>query len=67
MKHRDLWLENQALGREDPLEKGMATHPSILAGEFRGQRGLEGYSSGGGRELDTTERLTTTHKNKNLI
>ena len=24
----------QSLGQEDPLEKGMATHPSILAGEI---------------------------------
>ena len=30
--------ETQArpLGREDPLEKGMATHSSILAGELHG-------------------------------
>ena len=26
------------LDQEDPLEKGMATHSSILAGEFHGQR-----------------------------
>ena len=32
------------LGQEDPLEKEMATHSSILAGEFHGQRSLEGYS-----------------------
>ena len=25
---------------EDPLEKGMATRSSILAGEFRGQKSL---------------------------
>ena len=25
------------LGQEDPLEKGMATHWSIFAGEFQGQ------------------------------
>ena len=28
----------RSLGLEAPLEKGMATHSSILAGEFRGQR-----------------------------
>ena len=28
----------QSLGREDPLEKEMVTHSSILAGEFHGQR-----------------------------
>ena len=32
------------LGWEDPLEKGMATHSTILSGEFHGQRSLTGYS-----------------------
>ena len=43
-------------GREDPLEKEMATHSSIL-GESPGQRSLVGYSPWGRRESDTTERL----------
>ena len=30
------------LGGEDPLEEGMATHSSILAGESHGQRTLVG-------------------------
>ena len=30
----------QGLGWEDPLEEGMATHSSILAGESPGQRSL---------------------------
>ena len=34
----------QSLGQEDPLEKGMATHSSILAGEFHGQRSVAGYN-----------------------
>ena len=29
-------------GWEDPLEKGIATHSGILAGESRGQRSLVG-------------------------
>ena len=29
-------------GLEDPLEKGVATHSSILAGKFHGQRSLVG-------------------------
>ena len=33
---RETWA--QSLGREDPLEKGMATHSSILAGELHGQK-----------------------------
>ena len=32
------------LGQEDPLEKGMATHASILTGKSHGQRSLVGYS-----------------------
>ena len=42
------------LGWEDPLEEGMATHSSILAWRIHGQRSLEGYSSQGCKELDTT-------------
>ena len=30
----------QGLGCEDPLDEGMATHSSILAGESPGQRSL---------------------------
>ena len=48
----------QPLGQEDPLEKGMATHSSILAGESHGQRSVAGYSPWGRKELDTTEWLT---------
>ena len=33
----------QSLGQEDPLEKGMATHFSILAWRIHGQRSLAGY------------------------
>lgn len=39
---------------EDPLEKGMSTHSSILPGEFDGQRSLAGYSAWDLIELDTT-------------
>ena len=34
----------QFLGREDPLEKEMATHPVFLPGESHGQKSLVGYS-----------------------
>ena len=43
-----------SLGREDPLAKEMATHHSILAGKFHGQRSLTDCSPGGRKELDTT-------------
>ena len=47
----------QSLGRENPLEKEMATHSSILAWKSHGQRNLVGYSPWGRKESDTTERL----------
>ena len=44
-----------SLGREDPLEKGMATTPVFLPGEFHGQRSLVAYNSWGHKELDVAE------------
>ena len=35
---QETWV--QSLGQEDPLEKEMATHSSILSGESHGQRSL---------------------------
>ena len=37
------------------LEEEMATHSSILAGEYHGQKSLVGYSPWGHKESDTTE------------
>ena len=48
------------MSREDPLEKGMATHSVFLTGEFHGQRKLGAYSPGGRKELGMTEQLTLT-------
>ena len=45
----------QSLGWEDPLQKGMATHSSILVWESHGQRSLAGYSPWGRKESDMTE------------
>ena len=50
----------QSLGREDPLEKGIATHSIFLSGESHGQRWLAGYSSKDCKELDMTETNTCT-------
>ena len=49
----ETWV--QSLRQEDPLQKGMATHSSILAGESHGQRSLVGYSLWSHKESDTTE------------
>ena len=60
VKNLPVMWETQArsLDWEDPLEEGMATHSSIPTGKAHGQRSLAGYSPGGRRESDTTERLT---------
>ena len=55
----------QSQHQDDPLEKGMATHSSILAGESHRQRSLASYSPWGRKELDTTEQLT--HKEVMIV
>ena len=54
----ETWV--QSLGWEDPLEKEMATHSSILARKSHGQRSLVGYSSWGRKESDMTKQLYFT-------
>ena len=44
-----------SLGREDPLEKGMATYSSILPGEFHGTEEPGGLQSMHPKESDMTE------------
>ena len=46
-----------SLGQEDPLEKGMITHSSILAWEIPWTEELVGYSPKDRKESDMTERL----------
>ena len=48
----------QSLGWEDPLEKGKATHSSILAWRSHEPRSLVGYSVWGCKELNMTEQLS---------
>ena len=48
---QETWV--QYLGQEDPLEKGMITHCSILTLEIHGQRSLAGYSPWDLKELST--------------
>ena len=51
----------RSLAGEDPLEKGMATHSSILAWIILWQRSLASYSPWCCKESDMTEQLNT-HK-----
>ena len=53
---QETWVK--LLGWEDLLEKGMATTPGFLPGEFLGQRGLVGYSPRGRKESDQSKWLT---------
>ena len=49
-------MEVRSLGWEDPLEKEMAAHSSILAGKPHGQRSLAGYSPWGHKEVGMTNQ-----------
>ena len=48
----------QFLGQEDPLEKGMAIHSSLLAWKIPWTEETGGLQSVGVTESDTTEQLT---------
>ena len=51
----------QSLGQEGPLEKGMATHSSILVWKIPWTEESAGPNPWGHKESDTTELLTHTH------
>ena len=59
----ETWV--QSLGREDPMEEGMATPLQYSCLENpHGQKSLVGYSPWGHKGSDTTEQLSTTqHRN----
>ena len=59
---QETWV--QFLGWEDPLEKAMATHSSILAWKPHGHRSLVGCRPWGHKELGPTERLLLYKLNK---
>ena len=48
----------QSLSWEDPVDKEMAAHSSILAWKIPWTQSLVGYSPWGCQELDMTEPLT---------
>ena len=53
-------IQVQSLGWEDPLEKGMATHSSILAWRIPWTEDPGGYSPWCYKELGTTEGTNTS-------
>ena len=56
---KEPWV--RSLGCEDPLEKGMVTHSSILAWRTARTEEPGGLPSMGSQEPDTTEQVTHTH------
>ena len=56
---QETWV--QSLGREDPLEKEMATHSSILAWKIAWTEEPGRLQSMRSQESDTTERLNHHH------
>ena len=56
----ETWVPS--LGREDPLEKEMATHSSILAWKIQWTEDPGRLQSMGHKESDTTERLQKKKK-----
>ena len=63
LKNLPAMLETQvqSLGQEDPLERGMATHSSILAWRIPWTEEPGGLRPWGHKELDMTGRQTNTH------
>ena len=53
---RETWV--RSLGQEDTLEKGMATHSSVLAWRIPWTEEPGGLQSMGSQELDTAKPLT---------
>ena len=53
---QETWV--QSLGQADPLEKGRATHSSVLAWRIPWTEEHGGLQSVGSQELDTTEAVT---------
>ena len=53
----------QSLGREDPLQKEMATTPVFLPGESHGQRRLAGYNPWGHKSWTRQSNWKTTSHN----
>ena len=62
----ETWVQSPTW--EDPLEKGMATHTSILAWRIPWtEEPGRVYNPWGCKELDTTEQLSLIHSIYNFI
>ena len=61
---QETWVPS--LGREDPLEKGMTTHSSVLAWRIPWTEEPGRLSPLGHRQSDTTEQLTLHFKQQKI-
>ena len=61
---QETWV--RSLGWEDPLEKGTATHPSILAWRIPWTEEPGGLQSMGPQELDTLTHLLKDRRQEGL-
>ena len=61
---QEAWIPS--LGREDPLEEGVATHSSVLAWRIPWTKEPGSYSPWGLEELGTTERLSAAEARPQL-
>ena len=62
---QETWV--QSLGWKIPWRMEWQPTSVFLPGEFHGQKSQAGYSPWGCKELDTTGRLTDTHRYKNAF
>ena len=63
---QETWV--RSLDQEDPLEKEMTTHSSVLCVENPiDKRSLVGFSLWGHKELDTTEQLMHIHTHTHTL
>ena len=58
---QERWV--QSLGGKEAWRRKWQPTPVFLPGKSHGQRSLAGYSPGGFKELDTTERLSVSLSN----
>ena len=62
----ETWV--RSLGWEDPLEEGMATHSTILAGRIHMDTGAcQATVPWGLKEWDTTDQLSTANSNTDKV
>ena len=62
---QETWVGS--IGRQDPLEKGMATHSSILAWRISRTEESGGLQSKGCKESDITEATEHAHSTDQAI